>query len=96
MSNSIIQSNTVASKLSQKLASLQPKKRTSNQAKFDQHYDDIVDAIKRGVSQKDIRAALAEDGVPVSSPTFKKLLEAGRKRREVGNDEADFTNRGEA
>jgi len=96
MSNSIIQSNTVASKLSLKLASLQPKKRTSNQAKFDQHYDDIVDAIKRGVSQKDIRAALAEDGIPLSSPTFKKLLEAKRKRREVDSDEADRIKGGEA
>jgi hypothetical protein len=69
------------SQLSQKLASLQPKKRNSDQAKFADHYDAIIDAIHRGVSLKDIREALAEDGIKVSSVTFKRLLDAEAKRR---------------
>ncbi len=68
--------------LSLKLASLQPKKRTANRSKFAVHYDAINDAINRGVTNKDIREALAEDGLRVSATTFKKLLEAERKRRE--------------
>jgi hypothetical protein len=96
MSTNIMNSNNVASKLSLKLASLQPKMRTTNRAKFADHYDDIINAIKRGVSLKGIRAALAEDGIAVSSVTFKKLLENERKRREAGNDEVRQANGGEA
>ncbi|MCT6971873.1 hypothetical protein, partial [Salmonella enterica] len=73
--------NARTTPLSLKLASLQPKKRTTNQSKFAEHYDDIVEAINRGVSNKDIRAALADEGITVSSATFKKLLDAERKRR---------------
>lgn len=87
MSTNIIRSNTVASKLSLKLASLQPKMRTTNQAKFAEHCDDIVNAIKRGVSLKAIRMALAEEGVMMSSATFKKLLDAERMRRDANSDE---------
>jgi len=43
--------------LSMKLSSLQPKKRASNRTKFSARYQDIVAAIERGVSMKDIRDA---------------------------------------
>ncbi|WP_426701657.1 hypothetical protein ACPPVV_01180 [Rhodanobacter sp. Col0626] len=95
MSNDTIQNNISVSKLSLKLASLQPKARTANQAKIAEHYDDIVNAIERGVSMKALRAALAEDGVAIASATFKKLLENERKRREAGNDEAGLANGGD-
>lgn len=62
------------SALSMKLSSLQPKKRASNRTKFSVHYQDIVAAIERGVSMKDIRDALAEDGLTLSSATFNRLL----------------------
>jgi len=88
MSNITTQNNSTTSKLSLTLASLQPKLRTTNQEKIAKHYDDIVDAIKRGVSMKDIRQALAEDGINVASVTFKKLLEIERKRRELPNEKA--------
>lgn len=82
--------------LSLKLASLQPKKRTSNQAKFAEHYDAIIEAIERGVSNKDIREALADEGINVSSATFKKLLEGERQRRNEINHAAGGEEGGEA
>jgi DNA-binding transcriptional MerR regulator len=87
---------TASIPLSLKLASLQPKKRTTNQTKFAEHHDAIVEAIERGVSNKDIREALAEEGIKVSSATFKKLLNAERQRREARNDEAGQIHGGEA
>ena len=79
--------NTLTNKLSLKLASLQSKRRTTNQTKFAENYDDILDAINRGVSSKAIRVALAEEGIAMSSATFKKLLEAKRMRRDTNSDE---------
>lgn len=96
MSNINSQSNSTTSKLSLTLASLQPKLRTTNQEKIAKHYDDIIGAIKRGVSMKDIRAALAEDGVNVASVTFKKLLDIERKRRALVDEEARLGNGGAA
>lgn len=89
MSISIVQSNVAVNKLSATLASLQPKLRTKNQAKFAEHYDDIVNAIKRGVPFNAIRAALVENGISVSSVTFKKLMENTRKLREATKSEPD-------
>jgi hypothetical protein len=77
---------TLANKLSRKLVSLQPKRRATNQTKFAENYDDIVDAINRGVTSKAIRMALAEEGITMSSATFKKLL-AERMRRDANSDE---------
>lgn len=68
------------SQLSLKLASLRPKRRATNQATFAEHYDAILAAFNRGVSSKDIREALADEGIKVSSATFKKLLNAERQR----------------
>jgi hypothetical protein len=96
MNNETNKSNTLTSNLAQKLSSLQPKKRATNQAKIAKHYDDITDAIERGVSLTDIRDVLAEDGLKLSSATFKKLLEAERKRRGESNDAAGMMNKGEA
>jgi hypothetical protein len=79
--------NTPVSKFSLKLAALQPRRRATNQAKFAENYDEILDAINRGVSSKAIRAALAEEGVTMSSATFKKLLGAERMRREASSKE---------
>jgi UV DNA damage repair endonuclease len=83
-------SNTLTNELSLKLASLQPKKRTANRMKFAECSDDIFDAINRGVSSKAIRMALAEEGVTMSSATFKKLLDAERLRRYADSDEENI------
>ena len=80
-------SNTLANKLSRKLVSLQPRRRATNQTKFAEHYGDILGAIHRGVPNKAIRLALAEEGIAMSSATFKKLLEAERMRRDANSDE---------
>ncbi|MFK2902880.1 hypothetical protein ISP17_02810 [Dyella ginsengisoli] len=74
-------SYTGSNSLAARLAALQPKKRTSNQAKFAEHYEEILHAIERGVSLKDIREALAEAGLKLSSATFKRLLQAEADRR---------------
>ena len=73
-------SYTDSNSLAAKLAALQPKKLTSNQAKFAEHYEEILHAIERGVSLKDIREALAEAGLKLSSATFKRLLQAEADR----------------
>lgn len=84
-------SNAITNRLSLKLSSLQPKRRATNQAKFAENYDGILDAVNRGVSTKAIRIAMAEEGVTMSSVTFKKLLEAERMRRDAcSNEESDF------
>lgn len=81
--------NHLSNVLSQKLASLPPKTRTTNKVKFAENYDGILDAINRGVSGKAIRVALAENGVTMSSVTFKKLLETERMWRDARRDTED-------
>jgi len=81
-------SDTGRSSLAAKLASLPPKKRTSNQATFAKHYEDILGAIERGVSLKDIREALAEHGLKLSSATFKRHLSAEVDRRKAASPRA--------
>jgi hypothetical protein len=80
-------SNSLTNMLSRKLVLLQPRRRATNQTKFAENYDDILDAINRGVSSKAIRTALAEEGITMSSATFKKLLEAERQRRDANSDD---------
>ncbi len=81
--------NSLPNKLALKLVSLQPKRRATNQAKFTKNYCDIIDAINRGVSSKAIRMALADEGIAMSSATFKSLLETERTRRGANRDAED-------
>jgi len=62
------------------LNALLPNERAMKFAKFAKHYPSIEDAIQRGVTQKDIRKALAADGLSLSAVTFKKLLESLRQQ----------------
>lgn len=80
-------SNSLTNKLSRELVLLQPRRRVTNQTKFAENYEDILDAINRGVSSKAIRMALAEEDIAMSSATFKKLLEAERQRRDANSDD---------
>jgi hypothetical protein len=72
---------SATSKISEALSVLQPNQRRRKHKEFAAHYDAIESHIANGVSLKDIRAALAEGGLPMSAATFKKMLEAERARR---------------
>lgn len=79
--------------LSQKLKELLPNKRISNQVKLQAHYDEIIDALGRGVSMKTIREVLAESGISLSAATLKRLLgvEAARRKRDRPTSESTST-----
>lgn len=67
--------------LASALRALQPK-RFKVEERFSSLMPQILEAIQRGVTQRDIVSALRDRGLPVSYPKFRKLLAASKQLAE--------------
>lgn len=88
--------NRVACTIAQALGALEPNERARKSETFLASYNDIEAAIARGVTQVEVRKALAQAGLKLSPATFKKLLENERRHRRALKDGVVPANGGEA
>jgi len=79
----------LVTQISLALRELQPNQRQRKEKEFAAHFNEIKTVIEQGVSHKDVRLALAKGGLSMSSPTFRKLLEAEWTRRDANSDQED-------
>jgi hypothetical protein len=75
-----------ACSIAQVLGALEPNERARKSETFLASYHDIEAAIARGVTQVEVRKALAQAGLKLSPATFKKLLENERRHQKARDD----------